>query len=481
MIRLFAIAGYFYQSAAAVVLIFATSHLLAAADYTNLSLALASSQLLCVLMFEWLQLAGLRFLAAAKPSEAARLRWSLFAAASLSAVALVAIGASASLLSKLPPGVIALGLTVAALQGVTDLYFLTVRLSDRLGTASTLLALRATALLVGATVGAGSTGTTEAALLGVAAGQMTGLAAALIACRMPLRPAPLRTMLADWAEFCRYGMLAAGASVIHLSVPVLLRFIVIGRLGTTGASAGFSLALDLLQRPFWVLNAAIHTVSYPDVVNDFEHGSHAKAARSTGRMFEFMICTTVVLLGGLIGFIPDAARILVPHESLDGFLAAAPMAALLYFLHTHLQATVAVVPHLEKRATRLVVVAAGQLAIVAFTSAIAVAAGLSPGGALAAASVTTAIAALLALGPTVRFGAVLRWSLVNEAIVAAALIGSLATLPTQPSAWLASKILLAAILTALVARRGDFLMMGRARRSPTGAGKPGEILEAVER
>ncbi|MBR0830461.1 hypothetical protein JQ596_33635 [Bradyrhizobium manausense] len=481
MIRLFAIAGYVYQSAAAVVLIFATSHLLAAADYTNLSLALASSQLLCVLMFEWLQLAGLRFLAAAKPSDAARLRWSLFAAASLSGVALVAIGASASLLSKLPAGVIALGLTVAVLQGVTDLYFLTVRLSDRLGMASLLLALRATALLAGATIGAGGTGTAEAALLGVASGHVTGLAAALVACRMPLRPAPLRIMLADWAEFCRYGMLAAGASVIHLSVPVLLRFIVIGRLGTSGASAGFSLALDLLQRPFWVLNAAIHTVSYPDVVNDFEHGSRAKAARSTGRMFEFMICTTVVLLGGLIGFIPDAARILVPHESLDGFLAAAPMAALLYFLHTHLQATVAVVPHLEKLATRLVIVAAGQLTIVALTSAIAVAAGLSPGGALAAASVTTAIAALLALGPTIRFGAVLRWSLVNEAVVAAVLIGSLAALPTQPSAWLASKVLLAAILTTLVAWRGDFLMMGRARRSPMGAGKPGDIIEAIER
>jgi hypothetical protein len=465
MIRLFAIAGYVYQSAAAVVLIFAISHLLGAADYTSFSLALASSQLLAVLMFEWLQLAGLRFLAAATPSDAARLRWSLLAAAILSAAALAALGAGASLMSPLAPGVIALGLTVAVLQGLTDLYFLTVRLSDRLGAASFLMALRATALLGGAMTGAAIAGTAEATLLGIVCGHAAGLVAALVLHRTPLRPAPLQIMLADWSEFCRYGMLAAGASVIHLSVPMLLRFIVIGRLGATGAGAGFSMALDLLQRPFWVLNAAIHTVSYPDVVNDFENGSSAKAAQSARRMFEFMICATIVLLGGLIGFIPDAARILVPRESLDGFLTAAPMVAVFYFLHTHLQATIALVPHLEKLATRLVIVAAGQLGLVAAAAAIAVAAGLSPRGAVACGSMATAAVILLALGPTIRFSAIPRWSLANEALAAAVLIGSLAALPGQSSMWLTGKILFAAGLTLFIAWRGDFLMLSRPDRS----------------
>jgi hypothetical protein len=461
MIRLFAIAGYFYQSAAAVVLIFAISHLLGAADYTSFSLALASSQLLSVLMFEWLQLAGLRFLAAAGPSDAARLRWSLFAAAILSAAALGAIGTGASLLSPLAPGVVALGLTVAVLQGITDLYFLTIRLSDRLGSASFLLALRATALLGGAVMGATMAGTAEATLLGIVCGHAAGLIVALIVHRTPLRPVPFRVTLADWGEFCRYGMLAAGASVIHLSVPVLLRFIVIGRLGATGAGAGFSMALDLLQRPFWVLNAAIHTVSYPDVVNDFENASRAKAAQSAGRMFEFMICATIVLLGGLIAFIPDAAGFLVPRESLDGFLTAAPMVAVFYFLHTHLQATIALVPHLEKLATRLLIVAAGQLGLVAVAAAFAVAAGLSPRGAVVCGSMATAVVTLLALGPTIRFSAFPRWSLANEALVAAALIGSMAALPGPSTTWLVGKILLAASLTLFIAWRGDFLMLAR--------------------
>lgn len=461
MTRLLAMAGYVYQSAAAIILIFAISHLLPAADYTNFSLALASSQLLCVLMFEWLQLAGLRFLAAAGENEAARLRWSLFAAGLSSAVALVVVGSCASLASSLPTGIIALGIGISVLQGLTDLYFLSVRLSDRLGIASFLLALRATALLAGAVAGGVVAGTAEATLLGIAAGHALGLLAGLVAYRTPMERTSFGTMLADWKEFSRYGMLAAGASVIHLSVPVLLRVIVIGRLGATGAGAGFSIALDLLQRPFWVLNAAIHTVSYPEVVNDFENGSSAKSVQSARRMFEFMICTTVVLLGGLIGFIPDAARILVPQASLDGFLETAPIVAAFYFLHTHLQATVAVVPHLEKLATRLVVVAAGQLALVVCFALVATSVGVSPRGAVGCAAAATLATILVAIGPTLRFEAFPRWPLVVQAFLAAILIASLGSMPTEPAAWLAGKIALAAIATAIIGWRGDFLMLSR--------------------
>jgi len=461
MIRLIALASYVYQSAAAIALIFAISHLLPPADYTNFSLALASSQLLCVLMFEWLQLAGLRFLAAAKGDDAARLRWSLFAAGLLSAVALVAVGGTASRLSTLAPGVVVLGLAVAVLQGMTDMYFMVIRLSDRLGASAVLMILRASILLAGAVAGAALYRTAEATLLGIASGQAFGFVAGLIAHRAPVLRVRWRTMLADWANFCRYGMLAAGASVIHLSVPVLFRFIVIGRLGATGAGAGFSIALDLLQRPFWVLNAAIHTVSYPEVVADFEHGTDQQARQSTARMFDFMICTTLVMLGGLIGFVPDAGRILVPQEGLDSFLAVAPAVAAFYFLHIHLQATLAVIPHLNKLATWLVMVATGQLALVAVASAIATATGVSPSGAVAGAAIATAIIILFASRPTIRFGAVPRWTLAIEATAAAVLIGSFSAFPSQSMIWLIGKIVIAGIASLLIAWRGDFLMPRR--------------------
>nr|WP_029587070.1 hypothetical protein [Bradyrhizobium sp. URHD0069] len=461
MIRFFAIVSYIYQSAAAIVLIFAISHILPSADYTSFSLALASSQLLCVFMFEWLQLAGLRFLAAAKGDDAARLRWSLFAAGLLSALVLISVGSAASLASTFAPNVVVLGLAVAVLQGITDMYFMVVRLSDRLGTAALLLILRASLLLVGAVSGAGLYGTTEATLFGIAAGHATAFVAGLIAHRTPLRRVPRRTMLADWTNFCRYGMLAASASVIHLSVPVMIRFIVISRLGVAEAGAGFSMALDLLQRPFWVLIAAIHTVNYPEVVGRFEHGTNGEAKQSTARLFDFVICATVVMLGGLIGFLPDAGRIFVPHEILASFLAVAPTVAIFYFLHTHLQATLAIIPHLQKSATRLVVVAACQLGVISVFSTVAVAVGLSPSGVVAGASIATAIVILLDSGPTIRFGAIPRWRLVTAATIAAILIASLSIAPSQPLVWLLGKIALSAIATALIAWWGNFLMLAR--------------------
>src|SRR5260221_13008187 len=106
MIRLLALVSYIYQSAAAIVLIFAISHLLLPADYRNFSLALASSQLLCVLMFEWLYLAGLSFLAAAKGDDAARFRWSLFTAGLFTGLGLVAVVGAAAMRATLAATVV---------------------------------------------------------------------------------------------------------------------------------------------------------------------------------------------------------------------------------------------------------------------------------------------------------------------------------------------------------------------------------------
>lgn len=462
MIRLLALAGYFYQSAAAIILIFAVSHILPPADYTHFSLALASSQLLCIFMFEWLQLAGVRFLAAARGDEAARLRLSLFTGALTSALALVVVGGLASTAVALPPKVAALGLAFAVLQGLTDLVFMMVRVDGRLGATGALLALRASILLIGAVAGARIGGDTAATLLGSICGYAVSLLVGLIVLRAPLRRATLAELKVDLRDFCRYGMLAAGASVIHLTVPVTIRFIVVGHLAADpAASAGFSMAIDLLQRPFAVLVSAIHTINYPEVVFKFEHESEADARYSTARLFDFVVCTTLVLLGGLIGFLPDAGRIFVPHAMLRGFLDAAPAAAIFYFLHTHLQATLAVIPHLRKSALRLVVVAGCQLAAVAAVTSVAVARGASPANVLVGAAIATALIMVLASGPTVRFRATPRAALLAAAAVAAVLIGSFCVLNSEPLPWLVAKIALAAATTAFVAWRGDFLMMAR--------------------
>ena len=466
MTRLLALASYVYQSAAAITLIFAVSHILPPAHYTGFSLALASSQLLCILMFEWLQLAGVRFLAAARATEAARLRTSLVAAALASAATLLAVGGAASIFIDAPPRMIALGLALAVLQGLTDLLFTMIRVSDRLATSALLIIFRASVLLAGAVAGAFSGGTAISTLSGSVLGYSLSLLVGLACFRAPLQRPSQQTLVADIADFCRYGMLAAGASVIHLTVPVTIRFIVVGRLASDpAASAGFSMAIDLLQRPFAVLVAAIHSVNYPEVVYQFEHGTDREARDATAQLFDFIICTTVVLLGGLIGFLPDAARLFVPRDIAAPFLAAAPAAATFYFLHVHIQGTLAVIPHLQKSALRLVIVAGCQLLAASAVATVSVIAGLTPGAVLDGAAAATALIIGLASGPTLRAGAAPRPALFAAATLAALLIAALHTLSSEPLPWLLGKIAFALAATAAIAWQGDFLMTARRAKS----------------
>lgn len=459
MIRLLALISFAYQSAAAIILVFSLSHILVPAEYTIFSLALASSQLLCVLMFEWLQLAGVRFLAAARGEDAVRLRSSLVAAALFSAVVLVSFGSVASLLTQLAPQIVVLGLALAVLQGLTDMLFMMIRVSDRLGTAALLLILRASLLLFGAVTGALLRQSTGAALLGILCGYATVLTIGWISHRMPLRKVPLRAMLADWADFGRYGLLAAGASMIHLTVPVTIRFMVVGSLGAANqaASAGFSMAIDLLQRPFAVLVAAIHTMNYPDAVVRFERGTSAAARQAIAQLFDFILCATIVTLGGIIGFLPDAGRLFVPAGILSSFLAAAPATAVFYFFHTHLQSTLAVIPHLRKSSLRLVVVAACQLILVSVFLSVAVMQGVSPSTLVAIAATATVLVILFAGGPTFRFGAFPRWRLIATATVAATVIGVFSMVPSELMAWLLGKVVVSALAVALITWQGGFL------------------------
>jgi hypothetical protein len=320
---------------------------------------------------------------------------------------------------------------------------------------------RATLLLAGAIVGALAFGNATATLAGLVLGHLISLLLGSLSDRSLLQWRPRLTARADLAGFCRYGMFAAGASVLHLAVPVMIRFIVVGRLGGPAAAAGFSMALDLLQRPFTVLVSAIHTVNYPDVVVRFDRHSDRDAKRTTARLFDFIICSTAIMLGGLIGFLPDVARLFVPHDILASFLSIAPAAAAFYFVHLHLQGTLAILPHLQKSALRLVVVAAAQVLTVLVCSRLAAAAGASPPGIVAAAAMATAIVMLSASGPTIRFGAVPRVLLVVAAIVAATLIGSLSMLPSEPLIWLLGKIAIAMLAVAMIAWRGEFLTASR--------------------
>lgn len=466
MTRLFVLVGYLYQSVAAVALIFAVSHLIDNAAYTTFSLVAALSQLIAVLAFEWLQIAGTRFLAGADPDERLRLRSSVLSAFALSAAALVVAGPIALHFTAVPPVTAALALGAALAQGLADLMLMIVRVDGRLAMSAGLLVFRATCLVVMAALAAWLHRSAEAVLAGMLIGQGLGFLAAVALDRSLIRWSRRDTRRADLAAFCRYGMQAAAASVMHLSVTVLVRFAIVGRLGVASVeAAGFSLAFDLLQRPFSVLVAAVHMVSFPEVVAKYDRAPREEARAATARLFEFLLCTTLVLLGGMVAFIPEVAWIFVPQTLLPAFIAVVPAVSLFAFVNTHLQVTGAVVVHLLKMTQRLVIVAFGQLAAVPAIVWLMLAAGQSISAALTLASLATVAWMVAMAGPTLRFGAYPKPLLVIVATVGASLIGALVWLPSLPVAWLAAKIVLAAAVTGLVAWRGDFLRLARAGAS----------------
>ena len=341
-------------------------------------------------------------------------------------------------------------------QGATDLHFMVVRVSHRLGAAAFLLILRATLMVGGAAAGAWLHGTAHAALLGMLGAQIASLIAGQLLHPHKLQKVTRSALLEDWSGFARYGMLAAGASVLHLSVPVSIRFVVVSALGASApaVTAGFSMAIDLLQRPFAVLVAAIHTVNYPEVVHQYERGSADDSRAAVAHLLDFIICATLVMLGGLIGFLPDAGQLFVPAPILASFLQTSAAAAGFYFMHCHLQSTLAIAPHLTKSATRLVVVALCQLLLVLAVAVPTQAITGAPTYVLVGAIVATAFVIVLAAGPMVRFGATPRWGLVAASVAGAAFIGAFSALPSASAIALVAKIVAATAIVALLAWKG---------------------------
>jgi hypothetical protein len=476
MTRALALASFAYQSAAAIVLIVCVSHLVRPEVYTTVSLALASAQLASVLTFEWVQLAGIRYLSSASVVDAPRLRVGLFLADVMGAgvlavatlAALVATRfAPVALPSELGADGLVLMLGIAVWQGLTDLVLTMVRVDGRLARASWLMIMRASLLLAGTVAGAWIDGSARGVLCGNCAGQAASLAVVLATHPDLRRGASWRARRSDLARFCRFGMLAAGASATHMTVPVTIRYLIVGwTAGDPAVTAAASLALDLLQRPFSVLVAAIHTMSYPEVVAAHDRGVPDLARAATARQLEFIACATAVMLGGLIAFLPEAASLVIKADLRPDFVRVGAAATAYYFFHTQLQAALAIVPQVQERTPWLIGVATAHLVVVGCLVLAGVALGASPRDTLLLAAFGTALVAIPAAGPTVSFGAVPQARLVLTGMACAALLSLTALHHDAGPLWLGARIVLSAAIVGGLAWAGDFLQLRNRRMGP---------------
>jgi hypothetical protein len=362
---------------------------------------------------------------------------------------------------------VALAFCVALFQGLTELQFTVIRISGRLGLAAALMALRATGLILGAGAGAVLFGTAQAVMIGLLFGQIAAGAAAAILDGSLRAWSPRRGAVTDLRDLGRYGVPAAGGAVLFLAALVVVRFVVVGRLGAASdEGAAFSMAYDLLQRPFNVLVAAIYIVTYPDVVSAYERGSLADARRGVSHLLEFVFCTTIIMLAGLVGFLPDIAWLFVPRPLLASFLAFSSAVALFTFASTHVQVSGVLVLLLKKETKRLFFIALGQLAMAPTLVWLSLTSGLGVEAALGVAVAGTLVWMGATSGPTLRFGAYPRAGLSFGAIGGAAVIAASALLPYDSLPWLTAKMAIALTVTALIAWAGDFLQLRQAAPSP---------------
>jgi O-antigen/teichoic acid export membrane protein len=359
------------------------------------------------------------------------------------------------------------GLAVC-LWGWTDLQVTVTRYRGELERSARMQIARAALLVLGAVAGAA---------LGTAGSAFAGLTAALVVSAMlfslmdpVLRRFSLRQ--ASWPQsrkFLSYGIPAAGASTIHLLIPVALRWLLAAATGPV-AFGGAALAIDLLQRPFAVALTAFHNLIFPDVIRSYDSDALDRG-RSLGAYYENQIWIACLVAGAVIAVLPEASTLLVdPAFSYTFGLVAVP-ATIMFLFRSWLQNTVSAAAHLAKRPGILVRTAVLELVLVLGSAAGA--AWALQGGALEivwAAALSAFLALLLRLPTAALVSVVVPLSAVAAAVAASLAMALLhqASFGT-PIVSLAVKLVLVAFIGAagyrlwLAARR----KLGKGRAGPS--------------
>jgi O-antigen/teichoic acid export membrane protein len=395
MSKIFTLAAYFFQSIAALILVLCVSRILPAHEYSQYSLAIATSQAMAIAAFEWVRLAATRFYPAEEETETRRKLASLWFSFICGTGVLAVIAVVVGVLDHRPVAA-ALIFVIALLQGGTDLQLTLTRFRGNLTLFSQLQCARATLLIIGALWGAKSSGVADGGLLGLTISYVAAAVLFAIVDMKSLQVSLSDANRQDLVSFLRYGTTAAGASTLHLIVPLVLRWGAARLIGLTDF-AGFALAMDLMQRPFSTLITALQGIVYPPVVS--EHRREHKGPRpALFTLYELHLVSVLLTMGGCLAFIPQFGQLFAPANFRDVFLQSAPWATVLFAMHAVLQNTVGVAAHLARRASRLVVNAVVELITVSGGAALAVALlGAKPAyifmGAAGGVAVSLAIAA----------------------------------------------------------------------------------------
>jgi len=352
--KILALGAYFYQAALAFGLLIVVARLLPAADYAGYSIFIASTQFVAICCFDWIRYACTRFYPgrdAAAEADQRRTLWGETAAA-----ALVCVIAGAIVIPLgLPPVIAGLGVAVAIVQGGSDIHFTMLRFRRQFSAFSGLQGFRATILATGSIAGAWMGHSLVTTATGLVGAYLVFAAIALVVELRVRRPAGRWS--SDIArEHLSYGSISAGASVIGLLAPLGLRLILSSTLGPI-AAAGALLAVDLLQKPFVLIIAALQAIQYPDVVTAFDHAERKGLRQHLGQYYALLVTLSLITGTGILAILLPVSAIAVAPELRSSFLAGAPILVFLFMLRSITQFVSTTPAHLEKDLMQMLVLA----------------------------------------------------------------------------------------------------------------------------
>ncbi|MQB42610.1 hypothetical protein [Rhizobium sp. ICMP 5592] len=322
MAKIVALAAYFYQAAIAFGLLIAVAHLLVPADYAAYSLFISISQFAAIFCFEWIRFACSRFYPGHAPGSEAAERTALSVEFAACAVICILV-AGASIFFAVSPEIAVLGSLVVILQGGSDLHLTMLRFRQEFHAFSRLQGSRATILAIGTLAGAAITPTFTSTVAGLLGGYLAYSILAMFLTRNSLREAASFQPPLVRKHFV-YGSVAAGASVIGLLAPLGLKSILTAVLGAGGA-AGALLALDLLQRPFVLIVAALQAIQYPDVVATYDReGATPAFRRQLGGYYSLLSGFTLMTAAGIFALLQPVGLFVIAPGLREDFLSAAP-------------------------------------------------------------------------------------------------------------------------------------------------------------
>lgn len=359
--KIFALLAYLIQALSTLGVVFAVSHFLDAASYGRYSLVVATSQTVAVFAAEWIRLGALRFCAADASDMHQRVSTiqSVFFGI-CGSLALVVTGLG--LVGVMPLQEALLGLTVAVLMGATDLQLVFLRVRGSFNGFAKLQCARAIVLLISSTAGAVATHSQLGALAGLSVGYLISMVMFVRA-----DPSWWRLDLSGFSlpflkQLAVYGMAAAGASMIHSLVPMGMRWTGQGIM-TAAEFAAFSLAIDLLQRPFALVTSAIGGIFTPGVIKEFEEQLKPRLPKLK-QLYEVQFWAVIVLMGGALAFIPEVGQWAVKEAMRAGFESVGAVVAMIFGAHIVVQTIMATPGHLLKSGHGLITNAVVEVVLV---------------------------------------------------------------------------------------------------------------------